>query len=298
MQWRIINDRRPLIEWTSDKLAQLEYVSRLKTQNRSLEALRLPEVYWVGKNLRELEGLSTQLPQRFVIKPNHSSGRYLLIDQLKGALDWGQVAESANRWIAPDEEELVFGHWPYGKARHLLVAQERIGRNSFPESEMRGWIFGGTLKQVTRFEPARRAASNYDHRFVRLDSGRVIDRPVDELNHFDRLSKARKEMLVHLMEQIAAPFDHMRVDIFVDDDCFWFNELSPFALSGLAHYPDYRFDLERGSHWRLPQLGSLDQSAAEWKQLLEGEPLGTIQRGASSTYTNPDSGSPKGLPNA
>lgn len=298
MQWRILNDRRPLIEWTSDKLAQLEYVLRLKAQNPLLVSLRLPKIYWVGTDLRELEPLSRQLPSRFVIKPNHSSGRYLSVDQSKDPLDWDRTIEVANQWIAPDEEELVYGHWPYGKARHLLVAQERIGQNIVPESEMRGWVFDGTLQQITRFEPSRRAAANYDRKFVRVDSSRVIDMPVDEPNHFDQISTEKKELLVHLMELIAAPFDHMRVDIFVDGDEFWFNELSPFAFSGLAHYPNYRFDLERGSYWTLPQLGDSGQSEAEWRQLTGSEPLGTIQRETSLKNTNLDSRSQTGLPNA
>ena len=277
MQWRIINDRRPLLAWTTDKLAQKSYVNQLKAVHTELADLSVPETYWIGQHVDELRQLATNLPARFVIKPNHSSGRFLAINSDTAAVDWDAVERVVSSWVRRDEEELVLGHWPYGQARHLLIAEERIGSAATISSEMRGWVFDGVLRQLTRFDVGLRASATYNRTFNRIASSRTIEVPLDQNNHFDTLIPEAKERLVKMMEIIGEPFDHMRVDVFVEGSQFIFNELSPFAFGGLAHYPNPDFDTERGSFWSLPDLTADDPTASAWEALLKESPRGTRQ---------------------
>jgi TupA-like ATPgrasp len=158
-----------------------------------------------------------------------------------------------------------------------LIAEERIGSEAVPASEMRGWVFDGVLQQITRFDVRPRIASNYDRTFARIETSRVLDAPIDKANHFDSVATAEKERLVRLMEVIGAPFDHMRVDIFIDGGQFWFNELSPFPFGGLVYYSNRDFDLLRGSFWKLPDLSASDPNTSDWEALLSETPLGIFQ---------------------
>jgi hypothetical protein len=277
MQWRILNDRRPRLAWTADKLAQRDYAIELKERHAELQELHIPETYWVGTTIEDLRARASDLPHRFVIKPNHSSGRLIAVDTTQGALDWSSVAQIADAWVARDEEELVLGHWPYGQARHLLLAEERIGDGSVPSSEMRGWVFDGRLQQITRFDVGLRSAANYSRDFSRYDSGRTLDAPLVQRNPFDELQPHQKESLVTMMERLAEPFDHMRVDVFIDGGRFWFNELSPFAFGGLAKYRDQATDRARGEFWTLPDLSRPDADAPRWEALLRRPVRGTRQ---------------------
>jgi hypothetical protein len=68
VNWRILTDRRPLLEWTCDKLA-------MKERACGVPGLRIPRTYWAGTDLRELA--AAELPEHWVLKPNHRTGLVL-----------------------------------------------------------------------------------------------------------------------------------------------------------------------------------------------------------------------------
>ena len=119
MQWRIINDRRPIMSWAADKLSQKAYVRSELERGGLNSVMRLPEVYWVGTDIRELQAIAHRLPARWALKPNHSSGRFKLFDTRVRPIDWDDLVKLGDSWIQRYEEELVFGHWAYGQARHV-----------------------------------------------------------------------------------------------------------------------------------------------------------------------------------
>ena len=140
MQWRIINDRRAIVGMSCDKLASKEYAREV-----ALSAgvnLEVPTTYWVGTDVRELQAMAGNLPVRWVLKPNHTSGRYALIDADRSAVDWERLQSLGQKWIQRDEEELGLGHWGYSVARHLLFAEERIGSHESPTT-IRGFTTNG-----------------------------------------------------------------------------------------------------------------------------------------------------------
>src|SRR5215469_6859799 len=47
INWRMLNDRRPLLEWTCDKIA-------MKDQARYVPDLQIPKTLWAGTDLRDL----------------------------------------------------------------------------------------------------------------------------------------------------------------------------------------------------------------------------------------------------
>src|SRR5258707_478012 len=65
VNWRILNDRRPLLEWTCDKLAMKEHA-------RHVPGLHIPDTLWAGTDLRELT--SARLPEHWILKPDHRTG--------------------------------------------------------------------------------------------------------------------------------------------------------------------------------------------------------------------------------
>jgi len=67
----MLNDRNPAFQTLSDKVAVREYVRK-----KGLEKI-LSRHYLVTENLENLDFESLQLP--FAIKPNHASGRIIVI---------------------------------------------------------------------------------------------------------------------------------------------------------------------------------------------------------------------------
>ena len=216
MQWRIINDRRSIVAMSCDKLASKEYV-REAIAAEGLE-LRVPETYWVGTDVRQLQAISPRLPDRWVLKPNHTSGRYALVDAAVESVDWERLASVANRWVLPNEEERGLGHWGYRAARHLLFAEERVGSGrvatsirvqtvdgvplyysvdaEFPPITQR-WIYN------SRFEPVGRHIARFD--------------PGPRQSPIDVMDQDGRDRIEEIASSLTRPFDQQRCDLYLEN---------------------------------------------------------------------------------
>ncbi len=276
-QWRIINDRRPLLALTQDKLAAKEYLRRIAAELS--EPMRIPETYWIGTNIRELEAMSAKLPGRWVLKPNHSAGRYALIDSSKEPIDWVVLRELGDRWIQRDEEELIMGHWAYGQARHLLIAEERIGAGAQSPNDIKFICFDSALGY---YFWADRSGSTVRYAFFNPNGERLIWGDPRELKLGDLTDavlppETAHNAMVRISTAAASPFDAIRADFYFEDGAIWFGELTSYASGGL--YASSDITNERfGALWQLPDLTAPDPREAEWRALLEGTPKGTLQR--------------------
>ena len=278
-QWRILNDHRALIEPTCDKLAVSAYTSS-SPQAKSAH-IKFPEIYWVGRDVRELEKLAHRLPARWILKPNQSSGRVADIDTTHSAIDWNALDKMGRRWLQPDEELQVFGHWAYGTARPLLIAQERIGAGESAPADLRlvcnrgeitlaFWTDGYQTESysLTGYEPDLRTRFQLDHPY---------DAPMHESGPSDSLSDDAVRDIIALAREVSAPFDFIRIDGIVMNDVFHFLEFTMYPTSGLGKL-GLGTDQRLGSAWELPDLTAPDPREAEWRALLEGTPKGTLQR--------------------
>ena len=279
MQWRILNDHRPLLAWTADKLAQKEFVRTVRVAAAS-EHIRIPETYWVGTDVRDLRKYAEGLPKRWVLKPNHSSGRVVLLDAAVEPVDWERLATRGDRWMQPDEETLVFGHWAYTEARPLLIAEERVGSGPLAPDDLRITFFHGLLTggnwSHAYGTPNYRMSSYREDLTTRTDVGNPDDVGVGVATPLDSVPQEVKLRVIKETAAIGAPFDAMRVDGYLVDETLWFGELTTYSNSGLGFVPP---DINRavGALWQLPDLSAPDPREAEWRALLQGVPKGTLQ---------------------
>ena len=82
--------------------------------------------------------------------------------------------------------------------------------------------------------------------------------------------------MLRIASSIAAPFDWIRVDFYVDDEMLWFGELTLYGAGGL-YVIDQENNERFGALWSLPDLSAPDPREAEWRALLAGTPKGTLQ---------------------
>lgn len=276
-QWRTINDRRPRLAFAQDKLAAKEFLCRVTAEIK--QPIRIPETLWVGRDIRELEALAQRLPTRWVLKPNHSAGRYALIDEAEQPVDWVRLRALGDAWIQRDEEELVLGHWAYGQARHLLIAEERVGAgvaapNDFKVSSFDGvpgyyfWADRSDAEvKYAFFTPDGTPFSWGDPGALRSNAVEQAVLPAETL---------RKQMLA-IASAASALFDWMRVDFYVEGEEVWFGELTLYGAGGLYVIDDENNE-RFGALWQLPDLSAPDPRESEWRALLNGTPKGTLQR--------------------
>ena len=278
LNWRAINDHRALMSFTSDKLAAKEYVRAVARAHKI--SVHIPETYWVGTDVAELAQLAWQLPARWVLKPNHSCGRVKLMDTTAKPIDWERLARETSLWTEVDDEYTVRGHWSYGQARPLLIAEERIGSGEHAPDDLKIEAYGGEPAFIFWTTGRSKGAVRYSN--LKMDGTRLIwghpsEEPADSSIPIEQLDPAIRNTALELTRAAAAPFDQLRVDGYAVNGDYWFGELTAYSAAGLGAISS-ETDAWLSTSWKLPDLTAKDPREAEWRALLQGVPKGTLQR--------------------
>ena len=255
--WQILYDRRPELVRCTDKLLAKQMVEE------HCPSVRVPRTFWTGEDPSELAGID--LPGRWVLKPNNSSGSVLegegplsrdeadaIAARTRGWLDGPSNPETAWRWA-----------WAYSQAKRCYLVEEFIGEE-LGQLDFRGFVIGGELRtilvtwRVTEYPHGE--CSFYDPEFNLLPVSRkeraiALNRPVAPIPGFREA-----------VEEVAAAsgLDSLRVDLFHHAGDLWFGEATVYPVDGLVQYWPRSFDFELGAHWPDQQglAGSLEPGKA------------------------------------
>jgi TupA-like ATPgrasp len=239
INWRILHDHRPLLEWTCDKLAMKEYALR-----EVPAGLSVPRTIWSGSDLRGLE--TAELPEHWVLKPNHRTG---LVYFGRGRPDHRELSTVTATWLTPVEatREHV---WAYSRARPLFLAEELLGSPGAPPPDYKFFVFDGKVALI-EVHTDRRAA--HQARMYTADWS-----PLDVVIAAEMAPVAAPPpnlgQMLAIAAQLGRPFDFMRVDLYDDYGVIVFGELTPYPCGGLGRFTPASFDTELGKAWTLPPL--------------------------------------------
>lgn len=244
INWRILKDRREILTWTCDKLASKYYAASV--QGTTGHALRIPRTLWSGTDVKELENV--ELPEHWVLKPNHRSG---LVFFGHGRPDVADLQKRVKGWFRPAEATKLH-EWAYLKARPVLLAEEWIGVPGTAPSDYKFYVFEG---EVAVIEVHADRYSDHRVRYYLPDwSPLEVGVGVHQLSSEVAAPPVNLEKMVDIAGALGRSFDFMRVDLYnVDGECF-FGELSPYPGSGIEPFVPTSFDAELGAKWKLPVL--------------------------------------------
>jgi hypothetical protein len=240
INWRVLNDRRPAIAMMADKLATKE---RVRT---TCSYVRVPRTYWAGTDLDEL--VATELPDRWVLKSNHSSQRVYVG---RGAPDAAALRAATAGWLEESLYEAT-GEWAYSQARPLLLAEEFIGDSDTVPADYKLHVFHGVVRLIEvdtdRFGDHQRRL--YDGDWVPLPhlygDGATLAPAMPAPPAFD--------MLKSVAVTLAAELDYVRVDLYDVEGVIWFGEMTACPAAGLDGFTPADLDEELGRYWTLPML--------------------------------------------
>jgi hypothetical protein len=238
VNWRVLNDRRPLLEWTCDKLA-------MKERAREVPGLHVPRTFWTGTDVRQLA--SAELPEDWVLKPNHRTG---CVYFGHGRPDIEVIESVTAGWLRNAEYEDK-GEWAYSKARPVLLAEEFIGTPGVPPSDYKFLVFDGDIAVVQvdsgRHTVHRSSLYGPDWSALKVRCGGFKLEPPEP-------PPARLDRMLAIARELASGFDFIRVDLYQVGGTVFFGEFTPYPGSGFVRLVPASFDAELGARWKIPEL--------------------------------------------
>lgn len=239
INWRIINDRRDILKGTCDKLWMQEYAANA--------GVKTPRQIWNGENLEEL--VDIDLPDRWVLKPNNSSGQVYFG---QGNANLSEIVASAEIWRRNPTSKAYPDEWAYSQAREGYLVESMIGVSGQDLPDYKFFVFNGIpeLIQVdsTRFNGHQRRLYTTDWVPLDVQNVRPLGPNAEKPNTLD-------EML-EVASILGQPFDFIRVDLYDVDGDVYFGEITPYPGGGLEPYSPSELDQQLGMKWELPKVES------------------------------------------
>jgi hypothetical protein len=242
--WKKLFDRNPLLTVTADKLLVREYIKDVLGVKPANEIL-IP-VYYVTDRPESIP--FNDLPEKFVIKPNHGSMMHLIVTG-KENTDREVVISCCKKWMK-NNFGLYRHEWAYRNIkRHIIVEQLLETSAGDLPHDYKLYCFHGKCRmlRVTRNRFGKGILTSFYDTDWNVIQARVAGYR-DSLV-FGKPSKLSE--MVGLAEELAAPFDYVRVDLYNVDSKIYFGELTHYEASGLARLEPESFDFKLGRYWNI-----------------------------------------------
>lgn len=208
----------------------------------------LPELYLVTDDPSEIA--FSELPEQYVIKPNHLSGGRNILVTGKDDFDEQVVRQQCRDWLDETYGTLKEEYW-YKNISPRILIEEYINENGKKSPiDYKFMVFHGEVKfiHVTtgRKDDEETTRNFYDPNWNPIDVELYFPQGdgVPEPPNLDRM--------LQIAEQLAEPFDHIRVDLYApNNDEIVFGELTVAESSGMNPFVPRVYDFKFGEHWTI-----------------------------------------------
>lgn len=228
--WRTLYDRNPMYTLCADK-----YMVRWYVEER-IGGEYLKILIAVTDNPKKIK--LSELPDNFVIKPNHGSGWILFV--INKNIKIGEIRKKTRQWLRSNYS-YVSNEWHYNNIRPLIMIEEFLFDNDVSPPEYRIYCFDG---KVGCIQKTHIDVDVYDGEWGLIYSTCVKN------TQDSGLSENIKNKVVEIAEKLSLGFDHVRVDLLiVNNEKIYFNELTFTDGTYRSVWPDFQNYL--GEKWRL-----------------------------------------------
>lgn len=202
-------------------------------------------MFWSGSNPDEIP--FAELPDQYVVKPNHMAGRVLIIDGNEKDPGQQKIQHTCNEWLS-SEFGLMKGQYWHGDIPKRILIEERLGGeglNPSPPTDYKFYVFNGRVEYVhadmDRFGDHTRRFYDRNWNPQEFELNYPLAPVIDKPEPFDRM--------VSIAESLGENFDFMRVDLYDIDGEVVFGELTPAPGSGGEQFKPRLWDYHFGEFW-------------------------------------------------
>lgn len=240
--WRKIFDRNTLFPLVLDKYKARNYV--IQTMGKEEGQKILIPLLSVSFDPGEIP--FDQLPEEYIVKPNHGSGWSIIVDK-EHRVPRERIISQCRKWL-----RMTYGRekmeWAYSEIEPRIMVEKLLkdsrGRLA---SDFKFHVFGGKVEWV--FVMHDRFGSPSAARYLR-DFTRMGNEPQNYKSTQDLPKPENYVAMVDIAEKLAKPFDYIRVDLYNVDGEIFFGEFTIYPASGLNPM-ERGLDLHLGSKWQL-----------------------------------------------
>ena len=240
---RKVRDRDSRFPVILDKVGVREYLCTRLGERRA-ERLMVPVLHVVERAEDIPFG---ELPRRCAIKAAHACGWNLFPGTaFVEGLDNEHIRETCRRWLGARYGRRAL-EWAYSKIPQRILIERLLDDGTHPlPLDFKFYVFHGRAELVNvhfgRYRDYR--LSYYDRSFNRLQVVTAHIPPGPDLPPPKNFEAMRE-----IAEELARPFDHMRVDLYNIDGQVRFGEFTPYPVSGKCPFRPESFDRELGAAW-------------------------------------------------
>lgn len=244
VQWRKINDRRPVFSTITDKYAVRGYVAK-KLGKKRAEAL-FPRL--LGVTARPTEAWLRQCGTSVAFKANHGCGWNIILREGETP-DYPDMLRKLRGWLRRRygwraQEWAYWGITPRIVAEELVIRADGRLADGLKLSVFRGKC-GYAMVEHDQF-------GAHTQIFLTPDWQRLPLRMQVKGEGPDVPRPARYDEMLALAEELGRGLDFVRVDFLYTEDRFTLNELTLYRGSGLNPFKPRKYDRIFGDMWQLP----------------------------------------------
>ncbi|HNR66061.1 MAG TPA: ATP-grasp fold amidoligase family protein [Atribacterota bacterium] len=250
--WKKIYDRNPLLPITADKYAVRAHIKKVLGEETANDIL-IPLLYITDKP-EAIPFENLQIP--YIIKPNHTSGRYIIIRN--NDYNKRKIIITCKKWL-----KTPFGleklEWAYQSIKRKIVIEKLLldEEGNIP-ADFKFDMFDSRCKRI---RVVRNRGSNQSNLIYDSKWNLLLKIKGEQSPKFGIEKPKNFEIMIEIAEKLAADFDHVRVDLYNINGKIYFGELTHYSQSGLINRISRNSDLELGKAWTIkPEYWKIDKT--------------------------------------
>ncbi len=241
LQWLKLYDRKPEYTKMVDKYEAKKYVANIIGKKYIIPTLG------IYNKFEEID--FEKLPDKFVIKPTHTSGD-IFVCKDKNEIDYKKLKKEVKKWL---KRKYYYLHreWPYKNIKPRIIIEEYMENESKEElKDYKIFCFNSepkvTLVCSNRFQELKETF--FDNDWKELDvteGGHEKEKNIQKPINFEKM----KELAKILSNNIPAG----RIDLYEINGQIYFGEITIYPKSGYEEFSDERYNVLWGNWIQLPK---------------------------------------------
>lgn len=239
LQWLKLYDRQPIYRILADKLKVRDYIEERIGKGYVFPLLGVYDRY---------EDIDfDNLPDKFVLKPNHSSGDIFFCND-KASINHRELKKTVRRWLRYDYY-WMHREWQYKGVKRKILCEKYMEDEEFGlPLNYKFFCFEGEpyIFFVSSITEGRRNYSFFDMDINPVKAGEK-DRIIDKLEKPEGFDE-----LVRIVRELSKPFNYMRMDMYLIKGKTYVGEFTNHGASGLIGWDPEEYNYIIGKKLKLP----------------------------------------------